>query len=356
MRVLLLSRYGRLGSSSRVRMYQYLPGLEQRGFQFTVAPLLSDDYVARFYGGRRQNIAALVRAYLRRLALLLKCRSFDLLWVERELFPWLPAWAERWLAWRGAPYVLDLDDAVFHRYDQHPAGVVRSLLGGKIDAVLREAAWVVAGSPYLAGRAEIAGAENVAILPSVVDLDRYPARGTALQPAGSPLIVGWIGAPITAPYLHAVVPALEAFAAQYPSHVQLVGAGQLAMGNVPVVFRDWSEQTEVAELQQFDIGIMPVPDEPFERGKCGYKLIQYMACGLPVIASPVGANQTIVEHGVNGFLAETTDEWVGALQTLAQSPALRAKMGAAGRQKVETHYTLQATLPQLAALLHAAAL
>ena len=117
----------------------------------------------------------------------------------------------------------------------------------------------------------------------------------------------------------------------------------------------WSEQTEVESIKKLDIGVMPLRDGPFERGKCGYKLIQYMACGLPVVASPVGVNTTLVEHGVNGFLATSLGEWESALRTLATDPALRHRMGQAGRVKVERDYSLQVAAPKLAGWLVEAA-
>jgi glycosyltransferase involved in cell wall biosynthesis len=126
------------------------------------------------------------------------------------------------------------------------------------------------------------------------------------------------------------------------------------LDHVTVDIRAWSESSEVTELQQFDVGIMPLPDAPWERGKCGYKLIQYMACGLPVVASPVGASRDIVEHGTNGYLAQTVPEWVQALRAL-RDPALRARLGAAGRAKVEQAYCVQVFVPRLASLLRESA-
>ena len=135
----------------------------------------------------------------------------------------------------------------------------------------------------------------------------------------------------------------------------LVGARDAAVDGLPAEARPWSEATEVKDILGFDVGIMPLPDEPWERGKCGYKLIQYMACARPVIASPVGANRQIVEQGVNGFLAETYDDWRSALDMLYAAPELRARLGAAGRRKVETAYCTRVTAPRLANLLKVAA-
>jgi glycosyltransferase involved in cell wall biosynthesis len=133
-----------------------------------------------------------------------------------------------------------------------------------------------------------------------------------------------------------------------------IGIDAAALG-LPMDSVPWSEQTEAQDIARLDVGIMPLVDAPFERGKCGYKLIQYMACGLPVVASPVGVNRQIVEHGVNGFLAETPEQWATALRTLCADPALRARMGAAGRRKVEQHYSLQVTAPRLVQILRRAA-
>jgi glycosyltransferase involved in cell wall biosynthesis len=342
-----LSRYGRLGSTSRVRFYQYQEYLAAHGVELTVQPFLEDEYIRRLYGNLRQSPVFIARAYLRRLGVLFQARQYDLAWVEKELFPWLPAWFEALLP---VPYLVDYDDAVFHRYDLHRNGLVRAVLGRKIDAVMRRAALVAAGNAYIADRARQAGAGRIEHLPTVIDMRRYqpaPDRGSG------PFRIGWIGAPVTAPYLQQVREPLETVCADGDAVVTMVG-GRADLGSrVPLEFREWREADEVSEIQRFDIGIMPLPDEPFERGKCGYKIIQYMGCGLPVVASPVGVNRTIVEHGVNGFLAESQADWVQAVQALRADPALRRRMGAAGRAKVAQHYSLQTTAPQLLQMMSA---
>jgi glycosyltransferase involved in cell wall biosynthesis len=351
MRILLLSRYSRLGSSSRVRSYQYLPHLKANGIDVTVAPLLGDDYIRDVYAGRRKNLGDLLSAYLRRLWYLIKSDHFDLLWIEYEILPWLPAWAEAILSRLGVPYVVDYDDAVFHRYDMHPNSLVRGLLASKIDAVMSRAALVIVGNDYLADRAMRAGAKRLECLPTVVDLDRYP-----VGPKGenSVFTIGWIGSPITARYLHAVEPALSEVCKSSNARLVLVGSGQVKLKGVPLEIRPWLEETEVVDIQSFDVGIMPIPDDPWSRGKCGYKLIQYMACSRPLVASPVGVNQKIVENGVNGFLATTIRDWGNALQALRDSSNLRKCMGRAGRHKVEMEYCIQVTAPRLVSLLRSA--
>lgn len=352
MRILLLSRYGSLGPSSRIRFYQYLPFLRDNGIDVTVVPLLGNDYLMTLYAGRRSNLKNILKAYLERIGCLLKQYRFDLLWIEYEMFPWLPAVVEKLFSRMDVPYVVDYDDALFHRYDMHSSVIVRWLLGKKIDNIMRRAALVVAGNKYLMDRAWLAGSRKVEYLPTVVDLRRYH---TAPRSRREAFTVGWIGSPLTAKYLHFIRPALVEVCNGKDTRLVLVGSGDIEFAETHVEIRAWSEETEVADIQSFDVGIMPLPDEPWTRGKCGYKVIQYMACGKPVIASPVGVNHQMVEHGINGFLVENSAEWVNAIKTFRSSQELRERMGKAGRRKVENEYCLQVTESRLLSFLLSAA-
>ena len=294
------------------------------------------------------RFGAIISAYIRRLGYLLKSKRFDLLWVEYEILPWLPAWGERILAHFRVPYVVDYDDAVFHRYDMHSRSMVRTLLGGKIDTVMRRAALVIVGNDYLRDYARKAGAQRVECIPSVIDLNRY---NLILQPENPVFTIGWIGSPATAKYLHIVHPALAEVCKNGSARLVLVGSGQFKLDGVPTEIHPWSEETEVAEIQSLDVGIMPMPDEAWARGKCGYKLIQYMACARPVIASPVGVARQIIGESRNGFLAAATKDWVEAFRVLREDQRLRERMGKAGRINVERQYSIQVTAPLLVSLL-----
>jgi len=352
MKVLLLSRYGQLGASSRVRSYQYLPYLKEQGVHVKVAHLLGDDYLRNFYTGKRTAPAVIINAYLRRLGVLLKIRHFDLLWIEKELFPWLPLWEEAIFSRLKIPYVVDYDDAVFHRYDLHRKVMIRKLLSTKIDTVMRRAALVIVCNEYLAERAWQAGARKVEYLPSVVDLNRYTVKKSRSR--SRTFNIGWMGSPTSTQYISSVLPAIRKVCEGGNARFVLIGAGNLNLKGLPAEIHPWSEKNEVAELQKFDVGIMPLADRPEEKGKCGYKLIQYMACGLPVVASPVGVNKEIVENGVNGFLTMSTSDWLNALLRLSEDSLLREKMGGAGRNKVENKYCVQVTAPRLLSLLEKA--
>ena len=325
MRVLTLTRYERLGSSSRVRFYQYYPYLQAQGVEIVTVPFFDDEYVRALYSGQAISRADVLRAYLKRLSDLIKSSSFDLLWVEKELFPLLPAWSEIFLNFIRIPYVVDYDDAVYHRYDMHDPLLVRAFLGRKIDRVMRHAAIVIVGNDTLGERARKAQARRVEYLPSVVDVPLYKVRKETLQ---TPFQIGWIGSPVTAPYLDTVREALELFSSEADVRITLIGAGRISpFGKIPVALLPWDEATETSIANLFDVGMMPLVDGPFERGKCGYKLVQYMAAGLPVVASPVGINSQMVIPGGNGYLAASTEEWLAAFRKLSRDTDLRLKMG-----------------------------
>src|SRR5262245_26884280 len=347
--VLVLTRYERLGASSRIRFLQFLPGLERQGFSFDVRPLLDNPYVASLYGGPKVGVGNIIRAYAKRLSALRRRMRYDLVWLEKEALPWLPTWMEI-ARLEGLPYIVDYDDAWFHRYENH---WLSPLLGHKIDAVMRVAHTVVAGNDYLARRARQAGARHVEIVPTAIDLERY--RDLPEPPRSGRLTVGWIGIPLNVHYLTMIEPALRAVSAIAPVELQVVGAPvPPEFGGLAAVSFPWTEDTEISRIAQFDVGVMPLHDTPWEQGKCAYKLLQVMAAGKPVIASPVGANRQAVRHGVNGFLAETAEEWTEALRKLAD-PALRQRMGAEARKTVEEQYSTSVAAPRLAEILHKAA-
>ncbi|MDE2382834.1 MAG: glycosyltransferase, partial [Xanthomonadaceae bacterium] len=214
---------------------------------------------------------------------------------------------------------------------------------------MKRADLVTVGNDYLAARAKAAGARRVEWLPTVVDLDRYPVP--AGKEASAETVIGWIGSPATAQYLHQLTPALAQVASRHAVRCVAIGARADQLEGTPFEAWIWCEDEEVDMLQRCDIGIMPLLDGHWERGKCGYKLIQYMACGLPVVASPVGVNADIVQPGVNGELAGITEEWVQILTGLVENAAIRQRMGEAGRESVEKTYSVQAQASRLANLL-----
>jgi glycosyltransferase involved in cell wall biosynthesis len=352
MRVLLLSRYDRHGASSRLRHEQFLPYLAAAGIKVRTAPFLPDDYLEALYAGRSRPFFTLIGRYLQRAGLRAAAARADLIWVEKEVFPWLPLCADRLLLPVGIPTVLDYDDAWFLRYRLHRFAPVRALLGDKLDRLMASARLVTVGNRRLAEHARAAGAAWVETLPTVLDVDRYPVVAPAPADGGPP-VVGWIGTPATAGYLQGVAAQLNRLSTAGRIRVRVVGAASVPGLNAECV--PWSEATEARSVAAFDIGIMPLPDNDWERGKCAYKLIQCMACGKPVVASPVGANCDVVTAGETGFLPVAPAEWETALGILADDFNLRRRFGLAGRAVVEARYSLQGTAPRLIELLRRAA-
>lgn len=349
MNILLLTRYDKLGASSRVRSFQYISFLEQQGLSVTVAPFFSNEYLDALYLNQ-SRMKYILRAYWRRLLVLFKISNYDLVVLEKELFPFFPAVVERLLAYLKIPYVADYDDALFHRYDCHRSAFVRFTLGKKIDAVMKNATVVVAGNQYLAKRAEQAGAQAVKVIPTVVDTERYTP--SSRDRYSDEILIGWIGTPKTSHYVKPLFPVFKALKEKFNIKVILIGASRNDIVGGAVEIWDWSEATEVVDIQKLDIGIMPLTDSPWERGKCGYKLIQYMACGIPVIASPVGVNKDLIEHGKNGFLATSDEEWLYAFERLLDNETLRKRMGTEARAAIEANYSLHAQQAELLSVIY----
>jgi hypothetical protein len=347
MRVAAFTKYGSLAASTRQRVLQYVPHLEAAGISVDYRPLLGESYVASLATGSPFSKSEVVGAYLRRMRQLIVAPDFDLLWVYAELFPYLPAAFERLALRSGKPVVYDFDDAFFHQYDEHPGYAARLALRGKLEPLLAGAAVCCCGNEYLRAYAARYCPDSM-VLPTVVDTDVYKPAGRRGS-AARELTVGWIGSPSTWAYMQPILPLLADLAGERGVRIRVVGAGAKARSvSFPGLdLVEWTAAGEVQEVQKMDIGIMPLPDEPWAQGKSGYKLIQYMACGLPVVASPVGVNSSIIDQGVTGFLASDPAEWKACLLMLLENAELRGQMGSRGREKAEQRYSLKAHAPRL---------
>ncbi|MBH2024458.1 MAG: glycosyltransferase family 4 protein [Flavobacteriales bacterium] len=348
MKILYFTKYSRNAGSSRLRSYQYVPWLEEAGFQVEVSPLFNEQYLINLYAGT-STLKEAVKGYTKRLLMLFSAAKYDRIVIEKELFPYLPAFAERLLSLFRVKYIADYDDAIFHNYDLHPNPVIRGVLGKKIDRVMRYACTVVAGNSYLAARAKKAGAKKIEVIPTVIDLLRYPKLPAAED---QPVVLGWIGTKST--FEKHVVPVmgwLQNAVEENDIIFHLVGVQPDQDYGDRIRFLPWKEDTEVAMIQSFSIGIMPLQDSLWEQGKCSYKLIQYMACSKPVIASPVGMNKEVVKEGINGYTTTGESEWRAAVKLLVGDEKKRMAFGKAGRTMVEKKYALQVTAKQWIALL-----
>ena len=340
-KVLGLALYGPLAASTRYRLGQYVPGLAEHGIDLQIRHLLGDIYLRRTFGGGSKPWLAMLQASWKRLGDLRGQGRYDAMMLHCELFPLMPGWAERALLRQ--PYIYDFDDAFYLKYRTGRLRGLSGVLGKKFDSVMKGAAAITAGNHVLADYALQRNA-STRFLPTVVDTDRYLPEPRS---RGRELKVGWIGSPSTAPYLCELVAPLSTLGLEGPVRLVVIGGRAPKILNITIEELDWSEATEVALINGFDVGVMPLPDDAWARGKCAFKLIQYMACGVPVIASPVGANLDVVQPEC-GLLAGTQAQWLDALRTLRDQPAHAREMGMAGRELVERHYSLRRNLPVLA--------
>ena len=340
MKILFLTKYEYLGASSRYRTLQYLPYVKEAGFEFDVSPLFNDKYLKYKYTYGKANVLITLGRLLKRIkTVLLDSYKYDLLVIEKELVPYFPPVFEYYLKLIKKKYILDYDDAVWHNYDSHKKWWIRKLLGNKIKHVMKNAQIVIGGSEYIIDYARKAGVKKVVKIPTLIDLAKYKCKSKEKK---EKFIIGWIGSPATSKYILDINDVLTDFTGNYNAIVHLIGFNKNLKNKLTFKYKiiDWREETEIQEICKFDVGIMPLTDSPFERGKCGFKLIQYMGCKKPVIASPVGENNIIVDNGINGYLAHSSHEWYNFLKELYDSDSLRIKLGEKGYRKVRKFYSL----------------
>lgn len=350
MKILYFTKYSRQGASSRLRSYQYFPKLEEQGFHVKVSPLFNDKYLNQVYNGKTPKLLV-VLAYLRRFLVIFKVTNYDKVIIEKELFPYLPAWFERLFKTFNIDFIVDYDDAIFHNYDQHTNKLIRQFLGKKIDNVMRYSNCVIAGNSYLSVRAIKVGATQVVIIPTVIDLKRYKQDKNVQY---SSRIIGWIGSPSTFKYVKQIEGVLEKLVEEYDVFIHIVGSGSESLSfRKNVNYIQWTEHSEVEEISKFDIGIMPLEDSDWEKGKCSYKLIQYMGCGKPVVASSIGMNQEVVSNGENGFLVNSHQDWFEKLSFYLSHSEIAQKHGSKGFQRVKEKYNLTIALQKLISILKA---
>ena len=330
----MLPRYGPKGANSRYRLWQYVPLLRDQGIEVDVRPMLGDNYIAHLYARRRRPLLTTLAGYFHGVTRAFPARNYDVVVLDQELVPYVPAGIERILARMNPCLIVDYDDAAYCKYSHFP------LLDRKIETIMSFSRAIVVGNHHLAEHAQRFAAD-VRLIPTVVDVSKYKPKPDCR--AGNAIRICWIGTPITANrFLMPMLPLFRELQQEIPSlRFRFIGAGRLEDSNLFNLEQvSWSEETEASSIAECDIGIMPLLDNDFERGKCGLKLLQYMAASLPVVASPVGENRYIVDQGGNGFLAADPGQWRESLRCLIVNSTLRERMGRQGRSKVERQYSL----------------
>jgi glycosyltransferase involved in cell wall biosynthesis len=335
--------------SQRYRIEQWEPLLRASGVEITYRPFEDAELNAILY--QRGRLAGKLRlvggALVRRFREVRGARDFDAVYVLREAALLGPPFFERMLARSGTPYVFDFDDAVFERYVSPANGYLSYLkFPGKTRTICRLAAHVMAGNDYLADYARKVN-PNVTVVPTTVDTEKYTVEE---RPPNDVPVIGWTGSYSTAQHLLTLAGALRRLAERERFRLRVIGAPNMgldALGGLEVESLPWRSETEVEDLRPFDVGVMPLPEDRWSRGKCGMKALQYMGLAIPTVCSPVGVNSEIIRDGENGLLARDEGEWVEKLGLLLRSPELRARLGRAGRATVEERYSARAQAPRV---------
>ena len=343
MKALFVSNYGPRAAPSRTRVFAYVPLLESSGIQVDLTVVVPDRLLAWGEGGGPlRRLVYYLRATWRSLRIGLRCAlgasRYDVVLIQRVIFPPPVPWL---LRRSFGKIVYDFDDAIFTTHDpgEDWAARIQTWYHRRgLPAMLTAASHAVVENDYTRGYAE-GHCPAVSIITGPIDTERYSPGPFRDRP--DQIVLGWIGSATTERYLELIRGPLEDLGLSHRGlRLRLIGAASFELEAMPVERIDWSLETEVAALQGMDIGLMPLPDDPWTRGKGGYKLLQYMSMGIPAVASPVGINSDIVENGRTGFLAFDDAEWTERLATLVVDPDLRRRMSSAGRQKMVSQYSL----------------
>lgn len=354
-KIIFLVPYPKEGQSNRFRVEQYLPHLETARIGYSLRPFVSSEFYRILYHPGRflSKVYFFIKSTLRRIIDLLSIYKYDLVFVHREAFPFGPPFFEILSAKLfNKPLVYDFDDAIFLGERSQTNRTVSFLKNpAKVAQIISLSRQVIVGNNYLKGYAKQFN-KNITVIPTPVDTEKYKSFDSSKNDG---IVIGWIGSHSTAEYVLELKEVFRKLKETYPDLViRLVGAEKYE-GQLPgTECRAWKLEEEIAKLGSFDIGLMPMPDTPWTKGKCAFKLLLYMSMGIPAICSPVGMNLEVVRDGENGFFAASPQEWIEKIETLIKDSTLRKEMGLKGRKTVETEFDLGLWCPVFTEVLNRA--
>ncbi len=333
--------------SQRYRLEQWEPLLRERGVEITYEPFEDEELHGLLYkpGLIAKKLQRVTSGLGRRLSLVRKTKHYDLVYILREAALLGPPVFEKLIHQQRVPIVFDFDDAVFVSYRSPSNGYLSYLkFASKTKTICRIASHVIVGNPYLAEYARQVN-DRVTVIPTTIDTEKYQVS----QPKDSsgPPVIGWTGSHSTVQHLDTLRGALKKLAERESFRLRVIGTPTYECSPIDVEAMRWRADTELEDLSTIDIGVMPLPDDKWSKGKCGLKALQFMALGIPTVCSPVGVNTDIIQDDQNGFIAATEDEWVEKLGRLLRSRELRQRLGHAGRATVEQKYSAVTQAPRV---------
>jgi len=328
--------------SQRFRFEQYLRFLNQNGYDYEFSYLLGPKADKIFYSKGRffSKFFLLIKAFIERLIDLYSAKDFDIIFIHRECFFLGTSFFEKRFAKSGAKLVFDFDDSIWLQNVSEANRYYKFLKNpSKTMELIKLSHLVIAGNNYLA---EYAGQfhNNVMVIPTTIDTNYHRPSINKNQ---EDVVIGWTGTHSTIKYLFMALPILKKIQETYSNVTfRVICENQFSIYELGIQTTAWSKNKEIEQLQEFDIGVMPLPNDEWVKGKCGFKGLQYMGLSIPTVMSPVGVNNEIIQDGINGFLADAEQEWLEKLSQLIESKELREKLGIAGRKTVEEKYSVEA--------------
>ena len=343
MKILFITPYPIEGPSSRYRVWQYLPYLEKAGLHCRVSSLLTSQVFSIFYkkGYLLSKILILIKGFFKRLFLLPMVSTYDVVFIQKEAFPFGPPFFEKLIKLFNKNVIFDYDDAIYLPQTSEGNRIFQFLKSpNKAQKVIQSGKLIFAGNRILADYAKQFNA-NVEIIPTTIDTNFYkPIENSKVK---DPVVIGWIGSQTTALYLLEVEEPLNNIKKRFGKKVRIIiiGGGTFRFQKLEAEYKLWKMKDELAELQNFDIGIMPLPDDEWTRGKCGFKALLYMSVGIPAVCSAVGVNREIISHEKNGFLIESKTDWESVFACLIEDGELRKRTGKSARERIVDHFSLE---------------
>lgn len=333
-----------LAPSQRFRFEQYFPVLEANQILHTQEPFLTENdyYILYTHGNVLKKISAVLQGFIRRFILLFRLSWYDAIFIHREATPLGPPFFE-FIAAKilKKRIIYDFDDAIWlPNTSEENNFIARIKWHSKVRSIVRWATQISCGNEYLCQYSRQFN-QNATVIPTTIDTHQLHNR--IKDQLSEKLVIGWTGSHSTVAYLEEIVPVIAELEKQHDFRFLVISDKNPELPLQSFEFKPWNKKSEIEDLLNFNIGIMPLRNDAWSSGKCGFKALQYMALGIPAVASPVGVNTSIIDHGVNGYLPASFSQWKKHLAELLENTQLRETLGKAGREKVEAKFSTAST-------------
>ena len=339
--VIFFTRYNEQSASVRYRYIQYFNDLKENGVNVELSYLFDEKFFKNKILLNKINFLLILISYIRRFLKIIFLNKKTIIVIHLELFPYLPSIGEKILSFKNNKIIVDLDDAIFHQYTSLNSKFLKFFLSSKFKKIFNlKNITIFSGNKY--NQKEVLKMNpniKTEIFPTVVNINNYERRTNTNKSKHFTIV--WIGSPSTSIYLKVIIDALKILNKEYEIRLRFIGSGHIELEGLQFESYMWNEETEIELISECHIGIMPLMNDDWSKGKCGFKLIQYMACKIPSVASPVGVNQEIIDHGINGFLANENRDWIQYILKLKNDQQLYKEFSESAFEKISKHYSFQ---------------